>query len=244
MKIAEIFREYALSRVGVACIRMFAWLSICLDIVFSPLANQAHAQTSSSSSSPALIGGQWCPNFSVAVPCSSSPISSCMAAVSALGTMGGGLGATPWVYTGTGAVQLTLPYWATAECYGTNNNFPTPMGLGPVHLRLNPMQCGDGYASQPDGSCAPTRLPVQVCTAGSPVISGVGTTIATDQNNDGNTELPTSFAYRSYSVYGPGNGAGQWTLNWQRSLDVSLASYDVPWVVGLRDDGSAFAFFI
>ena len=165
-----------------------------------------------------------------------------MAAVSALGTMGGGLGATPWVYTGTGAVQLTLPYWATAECYGTNNNFPTPMGLGPVHLRLNPMQCGDGYASQPDGSCAPTRLPVQVCTAGSPVISGVGTTIATDQNNDGNTELPTSFAYRSYSVYGPGNGAGQWTLNWQRSLDVSLASYDVPSVVGLRDDGSAFAF--
>ncbi|WP_316902451.1 RHS repeat domain-containing protein [Ralstonia edaphi] len=104
------------------------------------------------------------------------------------------------------------------------------------------MQCANGYASQPDGSCAPTRPPVQICSAGNPVISGVGTTVAIDRNNNGSSELPTSFAYRSYSVYGTGNGAGQWTLNWQRSLDVSLASYDVPWIVGLRDDGSVFAF--
>ena len=151
------------------------------------------------------------------------------------------MGATPWVYAGTGSIRLS-PYWAEAECYGTNNNFPTPMGQGTASLRLNPMQCANGYATQPDGSCAPTRPPVQICSAGNPVISGVGTTIVTDRNSDGDTELPTSFAYRSYSISGTGNGAGQWTLNWQRSLDVSLASYDMPWVVGARDDGAVFSF--
>ncbi|CAJ0744843.1 hypothetical protein R16034_04870 [Ralstonia edaphis] len=104
--------------------------------------------------------------------------------------------------------------------------------------------CARGYTQQSDGSCEPTRPPAQVCTVGDPVIPGIGTLTYTEPNEGGSADVPAALSYRSYSAYGLGAGAGQWTPNWQRSLDTSLATYAyaTPQLMTLRDDGSASTF--
>lgn len=103
-------------------------------------------------------------------------------------------------------------------------------------------RCALGYTMQADGTCSPTRLPVQVCTAGSPVTPGTGTTGVSTQDEGGSAELPVTLAYRSYSIYGASDGAAQWTSNWQRSLDTNAATYSNAQVTVLRDDGSVYGF--
>ncbi|WP_412771166.1 RHS repeat protein [Ralstonia solanacearum] len=99
--------------------------------------------------------------------------------------------------------------------------------------------CASGYTMQSDGTCAVSRPPAQVCTVGNPVIPGAGTTAYLEPSDGGSTDVPITLAYRSYSVYGLGAGAGQWTSNWQRSLDTSVASYSsTQQVMAQRDDGS------
>ncbi|MHA6863641.1 RHS repeat domain-containing protein [Ralstonia pseudosolanacearum] len=105
-----------------------------------------------------------------------------------------------------------------------------------------PMECVSGYTLQADGTCAPTRPLVQVCTAGSPVIPGTGTTGVSAQDEGSSAELPVTLAYQSYSIYGASNGAAQWTLNWQRSLDTSVVTDTNAPVTALRDDGSVYGF--
>ncbi|MGA3706607.1 RHS repeat protein [Ralstonia nicotianae] len=95
---------------------------------------------------------------------------------------------------------------------------------------------------QADGTCAPTRPLVQVCTTGSPVIPGTGTTAISAQDEGGSAELPVTLAYQSYSIYGASSGAAQWTLNWQRSLDTSTVTYANAPVTASRDDGSVYDF--
>ena len=102
--------------------------------------------------------------------------------------------------------------------------------------------CAPGYSMQADGSCVPTRPLVQVCSAGSSVTPGTGTTAMSASDDGGSPDLPVTFSYHSYSIYGASGGAAQWTSNWQRSLDTSTATYSSPQVTVLRDDGSVFAF--
>ena len=104
--------------------------------------------------------------------------------------------------------------------------------------------CTPGYTQQPDGSCAVSRPPVQVCLAGSPAIPGTGTKTYIEPSEGGSADVPVTLAYRSSSVYGSGNAAGHWTPNWQRSLDVSLATYAyaTPQLMASRDDGSVSTF--
>ncbi|MDD7800607.1 RHS repeat domain-containing protein [Ralstonia solanacearum] len=102
--------------------------------------------------------------------------------------------------------------------------------------------CAAGYDLQADGSCQP-RPPVQVCPVGNPIIPGTGTKTYFEPNDGGGVDVPVTLAYRSYSVYGSGAGGGQWTSNWQRSLDTSLVAYPAPPQVTVqRDDGSASTF--
>ncbi len=54
--------------------------------------------------------------------------------------------------------------------------------------------------------------------------------------------MPATLAYQSYSIYGSSDGAAQWTLNWQRSLDTSAVTYSNAPVTALRDDGSVYGF--
>ncbi len=100
--------------------------------------------------------------------------------------------------------------------------------------------CGKGFESLPNGSCqAEAQPPVQVCPIGNPVIPGTGTKTYFEPNEGGGADVPVTLAYRSYSAYGSGAGEGQWTVNWQRSLDTSSAAYSTPQVTVQRDDGSA-----
>ncbi|WP_328517558.1 RHS repeat domain-containing protein [Ralstonia solanacearum] len=101
--------------------------------------------------------------------------------------------------------------------------------------------CAPGYMKQSDGSCQP-RPPVQVCSAGSSAIPGTGITTVAERNEDGSAELPVTLSYRSSSRYGVGVGGGQWTVNWQRSLDTSLAADSTPQVAVQRDDVSVSTF--
>lgn len=104
--------------------------------------------------------------------------------------------------------------------------------------------CVPGYTLQPDGSCTPLpqRPPVQACSVGNPVTPGTGTKTYVEAIGSGSADVSFAFAYRSYSVYGSSSGGGQWTLNWQRSLDTSLATGAAPQVVAQRDDGSTSTF--
>ncbi|QUP52431.1 RHS repeat protein [Ralstonia syzygii] len=74
------------------------------------------------------------------------------------------------------------------------------------------------------------------------MIPGTGTTGVSAQDEGSSAELPVTLAYQSYSIYGASNGAAQWTLNWQRSLDTSVVTYTNSPVTALRDDGSAYGF--
>ena len=104
--------------------------------------------------------------------------------------------------------------------------------------------CVPGYALQADGTCKPSPLPtpVQACAVGHPIIPGTGTKILVERDESSSAELPVTFAYRSQGVYGSGGGTGQWTLNWQRRLDTSLATFSSPQVTALRENGAGFGF--
>lgn len=105
--------------------------------------------------------------------------------------------------------------------------------------------CTSGYTwQQVDGTCKspPLPTPVQACAVSHPVIPGTGVKILIERGDGGSAELPITFAYRSQGVFGSAGGAGQWTLNWLRSLDTSLVGYAPPQVTALRDDGAGFAF--
>ncbi|WP_240435772.1 RHS repeat domain-containing protein [Ralstonia solanacearum] len=102
-------------------------------------------------------------------------------------------------------------------------------------------ECASGYTRESDGTCQP-RPPVQVCSAGSPAVPGSGVATVSERDGGGSAELPITLAYRSSSRYGTGVGGGQWMLNWQRSLDTSLAAESTPQVAVQRDDGSVSTF--
>ncbi|QCX47936.1 RHS repeat domain-containing protein [Ralstonia pseudosolanacearum] len=128
-------------------------------------------------------------------------------------------------------------------CIGRRTMYPGVMGESRLAIFfVLKDKCATGYTLQADGSCE-SRPPVQVCPVGNPVIPGAGTKTDFEPNDSGSAELPITLAYRSNSVYGSGAGGGQWTLNWQRSLDTSLAAYPTaPQVTVQRDDGSASTF--
>ena len=102
--------------------------------------------------------------------------------------------------------------------------------------------CLSGYAQQPDRSCTVSRPPVQVCSVGNPVVPGTGTKAYTEASEGGVTDVPVMLAYRSFSVYGSGGGAGQWTLNLQRGIDTSGAGNVAPQVTAVREDGAVVTF--
>ena len=111
-------------------------------------------------------------------------------------------------------------------------------------LMTGAKRCPSGYALNAYGQCksSPLPTPVQACAIGHPVIPGTGTKVLFEQDPGSSAELPITFAYRSQGVYGSTGGAGQWTLNWQRNLDTSFATFSPPQVTALRDNGSGFAF--
>ncbi|QHB60202.1 RHS repeat protein [Ralstonia solanacearum] len=118
----------------------------------------------------------------------------------------------------------------------------TPAGYATVR-RIN--TCVPGYGLQPDGSCKPLspRTPVQVCTASSSVIPGTGTKTFIEGDEGGSPDLSVTLAYQqSYNDYGSNVGIGQWTTNWQRSLDTGSASESTPQVSAQREDGSVVTF--
>nr|WP_158014548.1 RHS repeat domain-containing protein [Ralstonia solanacearum] len=95
---------------------------------------------------------------------------------------------------------------------------------------------------QSDRTCEPTRMPVQVCAIGNPVIPGAGTKSLFEQDDAGGADLPVVRSYQSYSLFGAGGG-GQWTIDWQRALDTSLPMHGGDGQVPtLRGNGSVFFF--
>ncbi len=150
-------------------------------------------------------------------------------------------------YDSAGAACLAIPTeytfiglkfldWGAANCIA-----PGIVGAYTSVFQM-PRECASGYTLQADGTCVPARPLVQVCTAGSPVIPGTGTTGVSARDEGSSAELPVTLAYQSYSIYGSSNGAAQWTLNWQRSLDTSVVTYTNAPVTALRDDGSVYGF--
>ncbi len=130
-------------------------------------------------------------------------------------------------------------------CHGTWDDPDYPQLRGSRNdwsVNLETDRCASGYIKQADGTCAPARPVVQVCTAGSPVIPGTGTTGVSAQDEGSSAELPVTLAYQSYSIYRASDGAAQWTSNWQRSLDTSAVTYSNAQVTVLRDDGSVYGF--
>ena len=127
--------------------------------------------------------------------------------------------------------------------YATNGLNPNGQAQnGPPAMSTG--QCLAGYTKQSNWTCksSPLPTPVQACAVGNPVIPGTGTKILFEQDPGSSAELPVTFAYRSQGVYGSTGGAGQWTVNWQRSLDTSFATFSPPQVTTLRDNGSGSAF--
>ena len=114
----------------------------------------------------------------------------------------------------------------------------------PVMRMTGAKRCASGYTVNADGQCqsSPLPTPVQACAVGHPIIPGTGTKILIERDGGSSAELPITFAYRSQGVYGSAGGAGQWTVNWRRSLDTSFATFSLPQVTALRDSGSGFAF--
>ncbi|CBM09957.1 conserved exported protein of unknown function, putative rhs-related protein [Ralstonia solanacearum PSI07] len=138
--------------------------------------------------------------------------------------------------------------WKVAGCYpitsgSYNCDIITDVGAWIMTITALPQpDCPSGYTQQANGTCQ-SRPPVQVCSVGNPVIPGAGTKIYFEPSAGSSADIPVTLAYRSYSEYGMGAlGAGQWTLNWQRSLDTSLASDSAAEVIAMRDDGIASAF--
>ncbi len=127
--------------------------------------------------------------------------------------------------------------YSTMMCYETQRGRVYPFGFVQIDLR----SCATGYTLQPNGSCQ-SQPAVQVCTAGNPVVPGTGTKTHVESNAGGGADVPVTLTYRSYSVYGSGAGGGQWTVNWQRSLNTSLEAYSTPQVMVQSDDGSAFTY--
>ncbi len=125
----------------------------------------------------------------------------------------------------------------SAEC-----KFQYAGAFGYVGVNLDTTRCSPGYTMQSDRTCEPTRMPVQVCAIGNPVIPGAGTKSFFEQDGAGGADLPVARSYQSYSLFGAGGG-GQWTVDWQRALDTSLPMHggdgQVP---ALRGDGSVFFF--
>lgn len=113
--------------------------------------------------------------------------------------------------------------------------------LNPIYPRPD---CLSGYALQPDRSCRPSppRPQVQVCSAGAPAVPGSGTKTLFEGDEGGAADLPVTWAYQSYSDYMSNAGIGQWTMNWQRGLDTSLANGSTAQVSAQREDGSVVAF--
>nr|WP_247422762.1 RHS repeat domain-containing protein [Ralstonia pseudosolanacearum] len=150
-------------------------------------------------------------------------------------------------YDSAGAACLAIPSqytfiglrfldWGAANCIA-----PGIVGAYTSVFQMSG-ECASGYTLQADGTCARARPLVQVCTAGSSVIPGTGTTGVSARNEGGSAELPVTLAYQSYSIYGASGGAAQWTFNWQRSLDTSVVTYTNAPVIVLRDDGSVYGF--
>jgi YD repeat-containing protein len=153
-----------------------------------------------------------------------------------------------WRYVSTG-IRFYPPgtIWAMGirgNCEGVVNGPDGTRPGGGTNLALTEGVCAPGYTMQPDGSCEVSRPSVQVCSVGNPVIPGVGTKTHFEPSEGGSADVPITLAYRSYGVFGSGAGLGQWTMNWQRGLDTSLATYAyaTPQLMASREDGSASLF--
>ena len=201
----------------------------------------------SSASAAGAFGARWFPTTSVVQGTFNSPAAACQALVVTVNTPANIL--PGYVFTLTG-IALNVPPGSNAYEMGWRGQcnavivrpdgtvYPNDIGLAALG------GCTSGYSPQADGSCEPTRPPAQVCSVGDPVIPGGGTLTYTEPNEGGSADVPVALSYRSYSVYGLGAGTGQWTPNWQRSLDTSLTTYAyaTPQLMALRDDGSASTF--
>ena len=199
----------------------------------------AYGQNSASTGAN-LIGRPWCgQGFLNLNQCASNPASACQAIVAATGTAGSGLPPEQWTYAGIGPLFFSGPY-AGVMCLGSTSTLPPNTYFGPIYLNLDQPGCMAGYTQQPDGSCQPRPM-VQACSIANPTIPGTGTKILAEAE-DGVPELSVSRAYRSYSVYGAGNGFAQWTLNWQRSLDTGMSTFASPEISALRGDGSVLTY--
>ena len=112
-----------------------------------------------------------------------------------------------------------------------------------IAVYLHSDRCATGYAMQDDGTCERTKVPVQTCAIGYPVIPGTGTKIWSE-TDDLLVDVPLSRAYRSNVLFGKAKDNGAWIFNWQRQLDTSVLDMDaaVAQIKAWRDDGSV-AFF-
>ena len=101
-------------------------------------------------------------------------------------------------------------------------------------------ECANGYTAQPDGSCEPTRPPVQSCPVSHPVFPGSGVKILTERDDSGSAELSLTRTYRSNVLYGQKANQGQWLFEWQREIDtlaVDLSGKLSAPITVLRGDG-------
>ena len=124
------------------------------------------------------------------------------------------------------------------QCFGKNIN-NTHSYMVDVYLLRD---CASGYTPQGKWTCEVSRPPVQACAVAHPVIPGTGTKILLETDGGGGAELPVTRSYRSSSVFGSAGGAGQWLLNWQRSLNTNPSQSVSPQVSALRTDGSMLIF--
>lgn len=100
--------------------------------------------------------------------------------------------------------------------------------------------CADGYVAQPNGTCATSRPKVETCAVAYPVFPGTGVKTLTERDDAGSTELPLNRTYRSFLLYGPKAGQGQWLFEWQRELDTSPIANNASFapITALRADGT------
>jgi len=162
-----------------------------------------------------------------------SPQAACNAAVAASNAYWGVNSLAPGAVYQTGTSPLTY------FCPALRN------GVGTTGATVGqPAFCIPGYRAQDDGSCQLSPLPtlVQACAVSHPVIPGTGAKILSELAGISSAELPITYAYRSQGVYGSAGGAGQWILNWQRSLDTNFPTYLPLQVTSQRESGVGFAF--
>ena len=150
-----------------------------------------------------------------------------------------------WVWTyvalDAGATPTSPP-----RAYNCISTITTPTTTYPPYNYGNAgatLQCAPGYRGYPPTDpCQPIdSAAVRANPIADPVIPGSQTTILTEWDSAGNTELLVERFYRSSVLFGQQISLGQWVFGWQRELDVG-ASSSRGRIAALRDDGTVFVF--